>query len=462
MDLNFYDNDFEEFLKQKSDQYKMYPSDRVWNNVYSSLHGRKKWWALGFMLFFITTGALVGSYLIQTDYDKVASDLNETIGTRLTQKTTTANAFLQNNSIQYTPVAPVNTAAVPARQQVAAITTAKDILTNNISSSSSTTEQEAPAAGTASPAARGTETYPLIENDLLAAFPQPDAREKSAVVVSALPLLLTNHLPLNSNIKGNQEITKKPVNQTDDAAALQPAKPSHFSIKLYASPTVSYRRLSNLDQQGTHVPLAGGYAGDINRYVRHKPAPGFELGTSIQYKLSSSLTLFAGAQLNYSRYYIDAFKYRTEKASITLDKAQVHDTLSGYTDIRNFSGYAPEQLQNKYLQLSVPVGMEIKLLGHKKLQFSVAGSLQPTFLLTSTSYLLTSDYKNYIQSPDLARTFNVHTNFEAILSYQAGGLKWQIGPQFRSQLLSSYSNQYRVREYLTEYGIKIGVIKTFR
>ncbi len=144
-----------------------------------------------------------------------------------------------------------------------------------------------------------------------------------------------------------------------------------------------------------------------------------------------------------------------------MDGARAHDTVSGYTDIRNFSGYAPEQLQNKYLQLSIPVGIEIKLLGDKKLQFSVAGGIQPTFLLSSTSYLISSDYKNYIQSPDLARGFNVHTNFEAFISYKTGGLKWQIGPQFRSQLLSSYSNQYRIREYLTEYGIKFGVTKSF-
>ena len=33
-----YDDEFEKQLKEKADQFKMYPSDKVWNEVYSSLH----------------------------------------------------------------------------------------------------------------------------------------------------------------------------------------------------------------------------------------------------------------------------------------------------------------------------------------------------------------------------------------------------------------------------------------
>ena len=306
----------------------------------------------------------------------------------------------------------------------------------------------------------------VIENNPL---PLLSPSPKTGTGVTEPTLSVTqNPLLLHENIKdknnGTKEEAVKPANQIENAAAKQPLKYSRWSLQYYASPTISYRRLSNVNagnNNSSNIPVASGDAGNINHYVNHKPATGFELGSNVQYRLSDNLRLFAGAQLNYSRYYIDAFKYHTEKASIALNNSQVHDTVSGYTDIRNFSGYAPEQLQNKYLQLSLPVGIEIKLLGRKKLQFSVAGGVQPTFLLTSTSYLISSDYKNYIQSPDLARNFNVHTNFEAFVSYTTGGLRWQIGPQFRSQLLSSYSNQYRVREYLTEYGIKFGVTKSF-
>src|SRR4030095_9308410 len=52
MERNFYNDDFEHLIKQKADQYKMYPSERVWKGVYGSLYSRKRWdWVgLGFVL----------------------------------------------------------------------------------------------------------------------------------------------------------------------------------------------------------------------------------------------------------------------------------------------------------------------------------------------------------------------------------------------------------------------------
>ncbi|HTE12470.1 MAG TPA: hypothetical protein VK645_15910 [Chitinophagaceae bacterium] len=454
MDRNNYDNDFEEFLKQKSDQYKMYPSDRVWNNVYSSLHGRRKWWALGFTLFFIGTGLLVGKQVLLSNYNRMATQLNKTAETLSITKSSGSNAPHATHT--YTPASPINKAV-------------DRVVTHSVASATGNPESKSiPAATTKNgkiaikETASTAETALVIENNLLPAVPVMSSNSNAGRSFS----IPQKKLEINESITGKENTVKealtRPINQVENAAAVESIKYSRWSLQFYASPTISYRRLSTLNLEGdNYVPVAANFAGNINRYVHHKPAPGFELGSNVQYKLSNSLTVFAGAQLNYSRYYIDAYKYQTEKASIALNNSTVHDTLSGYTNIRNFSGYEPEQLQNKYLQLSLPVGIEIKLLGEKKLQFSVAGGIQPTFLLSATSYLISSDYKNYIQSPDLARGFNVHTNFEAFISYKTGGLKWQVGPQFRSQLLSSYSNQYRVREYLTEYGIKFGVTRSF-
>jgi len=464
MDWNIYDNDFEAFLKQKSDQYKMYPSDRVWNNVYSSLHGRKKWWALGLTLFLIGIGLLAGREVLMSDYNKMASGL-----TPGTQTLPPAGSSLKNNlpsastrrHIGQVTAAPL-TLATKQTIQTEPTANASDKTTATaaeIAVENNTGGQEAPRSGNGS-----NETDLVIENNPLSLLSAADKNAATVTAPSATQKPLPLHETVTDKTKSIKEEAVQSVNQVENLAAKQPLKYSRWSLQYYASPTISYRRLSNVysgSNNSSNIPVASGDAGNINRYVNHKPATGFELGSNVQYRLSDNLRIFAGAQLNYSRYYIDAFKYHTEKASIALNNSQVHDTVSGYTDIRNFSGYAPEQLQNKYLQLSLAVGIEIKLLGRKKLQFSVAGGVQPTFLLTSNSYLISSDYKNYIQSPDLARSFNVHTNFEAFISYTTGGLRWQIGPQFRSQLLSSYSNQYRVREYLTEYGIKFGVTKSF-
>jgi len=462
MDRNFYDNDFEEILKQKADQHKMYPSDRVWDNIYNSLHGRRRRMIiLGFTSLFIISSLFIGREVVISNYNKMATQLNK--GPEiLSAGTNKIIAGLNNRSVHIHQtiftgrIKPVDNnstgySAADSKQNTATNIENADKATGTINTSNDVTITTAAA-----------EKPLVIENNLLPVVAEKQITSNANTILSSADekqpapgkSVATKTVPLKE--------TKTGTVIQNDIAAIKPVKPAKFFLKLYGSPIISYRRLSNENTPNYNAaPVSASYAGNINKYVHHQPAPGFEFGGKVLYKLSNSLSVYAGAQLNYSRYYIDAYKYRTEKASIEL-KGSRTDTLSGYTNIRNFSGYEPEQLQNQYWQLSVPVGIEIKLLGEKKLQLNVAGGFQPTFLINSNSYLISSDYKNYIQSPDLARSFNVHTNFEAFFSYQSGGFKWQLGPQFRSQLLSSYSNQYRVREYLTEFGIKFGITKTIK
>lgn len=468
MDHNFYNNnDFEEFLRQKADQYKMYPSDRVWNNIYHSLHGRKRWLALGLTLVFITSSLFIGKQELRSHYKHMATQLNKGPETTASTRQPAAHGTRLYSAV---PVQPIPTPATRA-----AITGTTPVAKRVVNHSTSTGGIATVSSDVSRVSVNDMEGQSMIiENDPLPAL--TGARENTnpnTKVASALPkelpgadksiapkttALKEDKPKENDKLKAANAATPLP----QQASAFAPIKPSRLFLQFYVSPMISYRRLSNQNQPDYNTPVSASYAGNINQYVHHEPAHGLEAGAKLLFKLSNSLSLYAGAQLNYSRYYIDAYKYRVEKASIALSSAQRPDTVSGYTTIRNFSGYQPEQLQNQYWQLSVPIGIEIKLLGDKKLQLNVAGGIQPTYVINSDSYLISSDYKNYIQSPDLARTFNVHTNFEAFFSYQAGGYKWQLGPQFRSQLLSSYSNQYRVREYLTEFGIKFGITKSFR
>src|SRR4051812_39311231 len=57
MERNF-NNEFERFLKENADQYRMYPSAKVWSGIYNALHTRRKWFGLGIILLLIT-GSLV-------------------------------------------------------------------------------------------------------------------------------------------------------------------------------------------------------------------------------------------------------------------------------------------------------------------------------------------------------------------------------------------------------------------
>jgi hypothetical protein len=51
MERGFYNEDFEQLIKQKADQYRMYPSDKVWKGVFRSIHKRRKWYWFGLALF---------------------------------------------------------------------------------------------------------------------------------------------------------------------------------------------------------------------------------------------------------------------------------------------------------------------------------------------------------------------------------------------------------------------------
>src|SRR5687767_15955897 len=50
MKRNFYTDDFEDLIREKADQYRMYPSEKVWKEINRSLHSRRKWYWSGFVL----------------------------------------------------------------------------------------------------------------------------------------------------------------------------------------------------------------------------------------------------------------------------------------------------------------------------------------------------------------------------------------------------------------------------
>jgi hypothetical protein len=451
MERNFYHEEFEHFLKQKADQYKMYPSDRVWNNINRSQTPRKRWLALSLILLFVSSALFTGRQIALNSYSNIAKEINHRMVSGVPE--TLPLSPLDNHAAGLQPegsdgnvyigsIAAMhhNTTIGIRRHGKAAPDGLKD---NN--------------PGLPAPVIRYSETD------------SPSFGSNTGNRVNITPELPAAEQPLSinaitaGNSAGQQKI--KGLTQNDNAAMDIPSSDNKkLSIQLYASPIVSYRRLINPGSSpAKYVPVAISYTGSVDNYVRHKPAIGFEFGTKAQYTLTDGLSLYAGAQLNYSRYYIDAYNSFAERATIALNSNfYTADTVANYTSIRNFQGSSPEQLQNQYFQVSVPLGAELTLLGSRRIGLSIAGAIQPTYLISSNSYLISSDFKNYMQNPNLARRFNLHTNVEAFVSYKLGGLKWQLGPQFRYQVFSSYSDKYPLREYLTEFGVKLGVTKTIR
>jgi hypothetical protein len=79
MENRFNNNrDFEQFVKQNADQYRMFPSEKVWNGIHNSLHTRRRWYGIGLGLLILTTGVVTWVMLNTTGKNKqVVSTLPE-------------------------------------------------------------------------------------------------------------------------------------------------------------------------------------------------------------------------------------------------------------------------------------------------------------------------------------------------------------------------------------------------
>ena len=105
------------------------------------------------------------------------------------------------------------------------------------------------------------------------------------------------------------------------------------------------------------------------------------------------------------------------------------------------------------------------MLGNERLQLHLGATVQPSYLLNTTAYMLDRNASEYDKQPSMYRRWNLSGGVEAFLTYRMGDIRWQVGPEFRYQFFSSYTSQYPngdmnpYTENLKSYGIKIGITK---
>ena len=445
---NFYEDDLEVFLKQTADEHTMYPSEKVWKGVRKNLFWHKNRYSI--------TGSILALCLLFVLPESFFTFFNNTPGT-------TSKSKKSNTTLFSSPAAGLK--AIRGNISPIAVNTAPVV--NN------------PAlfvAAKKEPVTQNARTH-IKQLHRSGIFTQPatllhDRNEIQIAAPFAESIPVKEEKEVTITNPNTQEETPEQyhgdVNWLQELAVIKLThkKQSRFNLQFYFSPLVSYRTLTDNDHNTHTSTMAGPVAAsqiNINQYVDHQPSMGVELGSNVLLRAGNNLTIKSGLQLNYSRYTIKAYKAGYQKASIALNSfGRMADTMTSYTTLRNFNGYIQEQLQNQYLQISLPIGAELKLLGNKRFQINVAGTIQPTYLLLNDTYLLSTDYINYTKEPSLVRRWNVHSSAEAYISYQFAKVRWQVGPQFRYQLMSSFNDRYPIKEYLMEYGIKFGISKTLK
>ena len=494
MERGFHNDDFEQLIRQKADQYKMFPSENTWKGIHRSLHTRRKWYGLGLLLFL---GGI--SYLASLQLMAPSNPAKKIQTYSPASKLTDLSGNSSSNTITINGPVAVASNSSGTGQDGSGFTVFSpapfkgDANEDEETTVSIPTESDLPHAIVITELPEQTIVDEIFlekprknlmqPNSAVTAFPVFPGQPEEAPVAGLSLVTDISDTKINSheiNIppasktsatqKAGKEDDEKRINWLQEYAVyeLTPPPMRRWAWQLAFSPTMNYRKLTSntsvYDQMNIKGLPAGAIEGKPETLVSHQPALGFGLGSYMVYSINKNFRVTAGVQLNYSRYAIKAYTTPIpERGKIALDVSGPQpDSLVSLTRLRNFSGDKAEDIQNQYFQLSAPIGMEVSLLGTEKLQLNIAGTIQPTYLLNRNSYLITTDFKNYMRAPSLVRRWNVNAGAEIFVSYKTGSLKWQVGPQFRYQLLSSYVKEYPIREYLMEYGVKIGVTKTIR
>lgn len=456
MERNLYDDEFEDFLKEKVDEYKIYPSEKVWGGIYTFLHKGRKWYTLAGTLLLLTTMALISLEIVFSGYNNAAYNI-------VTDSVITSSSSNAVNSTHNTLATSAHKNTFPPLLIAGSffeplfLNFKRDLRLYSTRSRKASAEKD-------------DFNTPLVYSPLYKSSPSvflnttihfiPAASQHADIVDEKTAIPPKESEPKKEGV----------INWLQEMAAirLMRKEQNRFNLQFYFSPTASYRRLKNYkDPAGNinkKIPMSDNPV-DVESIVDHRPALGLEIGSALLFNASENLILKTGLQLNYVHYNIKAYRSAPERTDITLSSLTHSgrtETITTYSSIRNLNGRYQENLQNEYLQLSIPIGAELKLAGNKRLQLNVAGTVQPSYLLLNNTYMLSSNYGNYTKEPALVRKWNVNAAVETYISYSMGGLRWQLGPQFRYQLLSTYTDRYPVREYLMEYGVKIGVSKTLK
>ena len=519
MENEFYIEDFEQLLKEKTDQFRMYPSKRVWHSIYNNLHPSRRWPSVAMSIFLITSLMLIG-YLhtgdnsitnrMNTSYTDPANEVAKISSSKKNHK----NQIPANPKTQHQVTAYVNAFADVITDETDFYT--YTVVRNNRPDNFYNT----PASGaienlvinntTTEPSAKDViqsmDLY-IKTNQLFADIPASSKKNKSTTTKNITTIdketiaaqdnesniiknKIANNIPLTSDTKHNAAEDKLKDENINLPATLNPAAGKHqltaeekawienyalqnkpkqnkwkgkLAYQIYATPAVNYRKLTT-NSKGSSTAFANS---DINNSISQKPGLGIETGIGLSYSATRNLFLKAGVQFNYTNYNINADQ--TNHPIITT--ILLNDPATGYSysaartsstaNSYNSTALQPVILHNRTYQLSVPVGFAYKLSSEKNVDWFAGATVQPTYVFGGNAHIISTDLKSYVSDPSSIRSWNLNLGFETFMNFKLGGYSLQVGPQVRYQVYSTYRKNVALIEKPYAVGLKFGLTKGF-
>jgi len=446
---NLYNEEFERQLKEKADQFKMYPSDKVWNEVHSSLHTRKRRFVVGMSFLIGSILFLAGTQLISPVHNTHANSSSAKMNTAAKQATSA-------NLPDFTPgnfeAAPLNNSADHNNSAESQSGTTSFILRPAIASEKSGPEMQE------SVNEKNTIRIKPIQPVEQTVSGKSETPVSTADLMESMNSVVNNPAP---DIIAAEMISEKTGTQ------LSHNHSDRYSWEVYITPTLNTHYLNGINyrtmsQALPTAPIMVVHIANVNGFVDNTPVLGYNVGGNILYRISKNISLKAGLEFSFSRYYINTYNSGQGQSAASLSSyfGYVADSLISISNGSGTIDKNPERFQNRYYQLSIPVGVDMKVVSKGKFQVHLGATLQPSYLLNTDAYVLSNDFSSYTKDAEAFRRWNLIAGAEAYISYGVGKIRWEIGPQVRYQIFSTYKNSYPLQENMLNYGIRFGISKS--
>lgn len=443
---NFDTEDFERALKEHADRFFLIPSERVWKSIYNDIHPGSRWPSLAVGLFMVLTLFWIGN--VNNEYP--AFNHQPAINQQVDQKKDLGH---NNTELQISQLSAEVSKLKVSGEELAAQrphtinqNTAINLLTTTYSTASVDRKPEKD-----------------FMNEWHVSGPV-EAANATTVVSRLIPESLSS---VRNTPAKNQQVVK-----SESSAKSSQIKRTTSGVDQVLSISSIMRK--KLKWEFTFMPIisdvqfGGTNLNKINSTVINTPVSkhdmniakrlGFITGANVYYPLSRRVSLTSGVHVIYTGYNIFSEIVQPNTTSLTFKDSNGKMFSKYYVsyyanDKRNHN----TSITNYNLQLSVPVGAQVDILSRSKFKISLVSSVEPYMVLGNKAYLLSGDASSYVTDPDLVRRFNLSGNIGGMVHFSSNTTNWRIGPNFRYQVLSTYTDIYPVREHFINYGIQVGV-----
>jgi hypothetical protein len=478
-------DNFEGFLKESADSFLMVPSRKVWYGIYNNMHPDRKWPSMAVCLLILSAVMYIGvsnnNSLSIAARKAGARDISGIAKNNAAEDNTAAKPDLAGLSAHPTtgtssPASDAENNFIGTAIDNAGQTGSENIIPDISDNNGVATINRAPennAANSAPNSINSNKTRPGADANG-AVSPGNDPAGKNMINRSDM-MSTAVHIPGmdndNNDIaiaaakKDEQDKVKKAAlklsaennkSWMEDYAFRNKPKTNKFhsrsTITYFVTPSLGYRTFS------AKHDAAGTADMNITDHLKDARALGMEAGTVLQYRVADNLRLKGGLQVNYTNY--TSAVTDIGHSLVTSLSLVSQPAVSDYSRYEIKPGAAT--LNRSTVQVSVPIGADLKLAGRNKIKWYVGGTVQPSYLLGGSAYVISSDNKFYITEKSLLRRANLNVAAETFVSFRPSpGITLSVGPQVRYQLMSTYKSNYNYSEKLYNLGIKIGLTTAF-